>query len=83
MARRPAFNIVLRAIGLGLAAALVLPLVLLFVLLGTAHLAGSCGPGSSGGCEMGAGVLAIVSVIPAFVIGVCVSLYLDLWRDRG
>lgn len=66
------------ALGLGLVAALVVPVVLAFAALGIAHLAGGCGAGSSGGCEMGAASLGLVAILPAFVIGVGFGL----WR-RG
>ncbi|WP_147335723.1 hypothetical protein [Pseudotabrizicola alkalilacus] len=83
MGRRTALSIGLRAFGLGLVAALVLPMMIMFSVLGISHLAGGCGAGSSGGCEMGAASLGLIAILPCFVIGVGVSLYLDLWRDRG
>lgn len=70
--------IALRALGLGFVAAIVLPILLLIVTLAISHLAGGCGPGSSGGCEMGAAALAMLAVLPCFVIGMIVSVVRDL-----
>jgi hypothetical protein len=70
-----------RAIGFGLVGLLVVPLVVMFAVLGLAHLLDpSCGtPGDSGGCEMGAASIGFVSAIPAMVAGVVISVLLD-WR---
>jgi len=72
-----------RAIGFGLTGLLVVPVVVMFAVLGLAHLLDpSCGtPGDSGGCEMGAATIAFISALPAMAIGVAISLFLD-WR-RG
>jgi len=70
-----------RAIGFGLVGLLVVPVVVMFGVLGLAHLLDpSCGtPGDSGGCEMGAFSIGLVSAIPAMVAGVVISVLLD-WR---
>ena len=80
VAKRSALSIGLRAVGLGLAAALVVPMILMFSVLGIVHLAGSCGAGSSGGCEMGAASLGMIAILPCFLIGAGVSLVRDLRR---
>ncbi|NEX45050.1 hypothetical protein [Pseudotabrizicola algicola] len=81
---RPSWpRLALRALGFGLVAALVLPAALMFGLLGLAHLAGGCGAGSSGGCEMGAASVGLVSIVPALVLGAGISLFRDLRRGRG
>jgi len=70
-----------RAIGFGLIGLLVVPVLVMFVVLGLAHLLEpSCGtPGDSGGCEMGAASIGFFSALPAMAIGVAVSLLMD-WR---
>lgn len=73
-------SIALRALGAGLGTAIVLPLIVMFGVLGLAHLAADCGRGSSGGCEMGAASVGFVAIVPAFVIGCGLSLFRDLRR---
>lgn len=80
--RRSALSLGFRAFGAGLIVAIILPLILMFGALGIAHLAGGCGAGSSGGCEMGAASLGLIAIVPAFFIGAAVSLFLDLRRRR-
>jgi len=60
-----------------------LPLVAFAGVLLIGHLAGACGPGSSGGCEMGAATFALLAIIPGFVLGAGVSLLRDLRRPPG
>jgi len=78
-ARMSVGALILRACSLGLILMLAVPVVAFLGALGVGHLAGACGPGSSGGCEMGAATLAVVAVIPGFVLGFVVSLLRDLW----
>ena len=67
-------GIMLRAFGFGLLAMIVIPLILAFGLLAISHLAGGCGAGSSGGCEMGAASVGIFAAPFAFVIGAAFSV---------
>ena len=53
---------------------IVIPLILAFGLLAISHLAGGCGAGSSGGCEMGAASVGIFAAPFAFVIGAAFSV---------
>ncbi len=69
---------ILRALAFGLLALIVIPVALSYGILLLGHLGGSCGAGSSGGCEMGAAALAIAAALPAFVLGAGLSV----WRDR-
>lgn len=73
---------ILRAFLSGLLGLLVTPVVVFFGVLGLAHAAGGCGPGDAGGCEMGAASLAILSILPGFVLFALVSLARDLLRKR-
>lgn len=57
------------ALGWGLLGGLLAPIALAFGALGISHLAGGCGPGSSGGCEMGAASLALVAAPFTFLLG--------------
>lgn len=57
------------ALGWGALGGVIVPLVLAFAALGVSHLAGACGPGSSGGCEMGAASLALVAAPVTFLLG--------------
>lgn len=78
--KRSALTIGLRAFGLGVVAAIVLPFILMFTTLWLSHKSGGCGAGSSGGCEMGAAALGFATILPSFAIGVLVSLFRDLPR---
>ncbi|KGF67185.1 hypothetical protein LL06_23770 [Hoeflea sp. BAL378] len=71
-------GMVLRALGLGLGMMVALPVVLALGALAVGHLAGDCGPGSSGGCEMGAAGLAVYAAIPSFLLGAGWSVVRDL-----
>lgn len=61
-------GLVLRAIGMGVGVMTMLPVVLALGALALGHLAGGCGPGSSGGCEMGAAGLALYGAVPSFLL---------------
>ena len=74
-------GIAARAIGTGLLTMLVLPIIALFGVLAISHLLGGCGPGSSGGCEMGAELLGLYAIPPAYLLGVCYSVYRDLRKS--
>lgn len=63
------------ALGWGLLAALLVPIVASFGALGISHLAGGCGSGSSGGCEMGAAALGLYSILPGFALGAGFGLW--------
>ena len=71
-----------RLIGYALIGLLVVPVLVMFIVLGLAHLfEPSCGtPGDSGGCEMGAVSIGIISAIPAMLVGIAISLWID-WRS--
>lgn len=73
---------ILRALLSGLLGLLVTPVVVLLGVLGLGYAAGGCGAGDSGGCYMSAGVLAMVSILPGFLIFAAVSLARDLLRKR-
>ncbi len=75
---RGVVSIVLRALGIGILAMLVIPLVLAFTLLGLSHLVGGCGAGSSGGCEMGAAAVGLYAMPFAFFIAAVASLVRDM-----
>lgn len=76
--------IVVRSILFGLLGFVVAPIVVFFLVLALGYaFSSSCGtPGDSGGCEMGAASIAIVSTIPGLAIGFVWSLALGL-RNRG
>lgn len=80
---RSAVSLALRALGLGVVAMLALPILAALAALAVGHMAGACGPGSSGGCEMGAAGLAVYAALPAFVLGAGFSVLRDLRRGRG
>jgi hypothetical protein len=72
-----------RALKWGLLGLIFAPVVAAFGGLAVGHLAGACGPGSSGGCEMGAVGLAIYSAIPGFILGAAVSVARDMLARRS
>lgn len=76
--RRAPGAIIGRALTTGLLAALVLPIGAALLALAVAHLAGGCGPGSSGGCEMGAAGVWLYALLPSFVLGIGYSLFRTL-----
>ena len=61
----------------GLLGVVVLPIVVFFVVLVAAYgLDPRCGaPGDSGGCEMGAAVIAFASAGPGLAIGVALAMW--------
>lgn len=67
-----------RASVMGLSVGFVLPLALALLALFAGHLAGACGAGSSGGCEMGAAGLFVYALAPSFLLGFGLSLFRDL-----
>lgn len=71
-------GIVLRALGMGVGVMIVLPVIIVVAVLAIGHLAGDCGPGSSGGCEMGAAGLGLYSIVPGFLLGAGWSVFRDL-----
>lgn len=75
-------GLMLRAFGFGLLAMIMIPLVLAFGLLAVSHLAGGCGPGSSGGCEMGAASVGIFAAPFAFLAGAAFSVFRELRKPR-
>ncbi|MDP2357665.1 MAG: hypothetical protein Q8M31_16600 [Beijerinckiaceae bacterium] len=75
-------GIILRAFGMGLGALIVIPLTLAYGLLALSHLAGGCGAGSSGGCEMGAAAVGLYAMPFAFVIGAAFSVIRDVRKPR-
>lgn len=74
-------GLVLRAIGMGVGVMIMLPVVLALGVLALGLLAGGCGPGSSGGCEMGASGLALYAAVPSFLLGAGWSVLRDLRRS--
>ena len=66
-----------RILGLGLLGLVVTPIVVTITVLTLAHLLDpSCGtPGDSGGCEMGAVSIGVMSALPGLAIGVAFALY--------
>lgn len=70
-----------RVIGYGLTGLLIVPVAVMFSVLGLAHLFDpSCGTaGDSGGCEMGSFSVGAASALPAMVIGIVIALWRD-WR---
>ena len=67
----------LSAVGFGLFGMVVVPLIAFFGALAVFHgVYPQCGtPGDSGGCEMGAGIIGLGSVIPGFLIGAAVGIH--------
>ncbi|MCF8531426.1 MAG: hypothetical protein K9G48_00340 [Reyranella sp.] len=70
-------RIVLKAAAYGLVGLIVTPIVVSIVVLTAAHLLDpSCGtPGDSGGCEMGAVGIGMLSALPGLAIGVAFALF--------
>lgn len=68
----------------GLAAMIVTPVAVFFIVLTAAHIFDPrCGtPGDSGGCEMGAASIAIFSMLPGLAIGVAIAL-IQGYRKRA
>lgn len=76
-------GILLRALGFGVVGSIALPVIAALGALAAGHLAGACGPGSSGGCEMGAALLGIYAIVPGFVLGAGWSVVRDFWKTRA
>jgi|GEM_PF-965560 len=76
-------SLLARALGLGVLAMIALPVIVAFGALAIGHLAGGCGPGSSGGCEMGAAALGLYAVLPSFLLAAVVSLLRDQRKPRS
>lgn len=70
-----------RMIGYAVVGLVAAPVAVTLLVLVLAHLLDpSCGtPGDSGGCEMGAVSIGVVSAVPASIIGAVVALWRD-WR---
>jgi hypothetical protein len=70
-------KLVMRAIGLGLFGAIIVPIGIFFAVIVLSDiLYPQCGtPGDSGGCAMGAAGIAYLSIIPGLVIGILVAIY--------
>jgi hypothetical protein len=75
--------VVLRAVALGLILMIVMPPLTALGVLAAGHLAGGCQSGTSGGCQMAAAKVGLYTIIPAYVIGVTLSLFRDLWAPRA
>jgi hypothetical protein len=69
----------------GLIGVIVTPIVVFFAVLIAAHLLDPrCGtPGDSGGCEMGAAVIAFASAGPGLAIGVALALWRHYRKQRA
>lgn len=75
--------LLLRSSLFGLLGLIVVPIVAFFGVLAIAYAAGGCGPGDSGGCEMGAASLAMASAIPGFAIFFFVTLIRGLMKRKA
>ena len=75
--------LLLRSTLFGLLGLIVVPIVTFFGVLSVAHLAGGCGAGDSGGCEMGSASLAMASAVPAFAIFFFVTLIRGLMKRKA
>ncbi|MDP2331089.1 MAG: hypothetical protein Q8M19_10400 [Reyranella sp.] len=75
---------VVKAFTFGLLGMIVAPVVMFFIVLIAAHTFDPrCGtPGDSGGCEMGAASIAILSMLPGLAIGVAIAL-IQGYRNRS
>ncbi|MGQ3299729.1 hypothetical protein [Reyranella sp.] len=73
-----------RMLGFGLLGLVVTPIVVTLAVLTLAHTFDpSCGrPGDSGGCEMGAVSIGVLSALPGLAIGVAFALYRHFRRKR-
>lgn len=71
-----------RALKWGLLGLVFIPILAALVALAVGHLAGACGSGSSGGCEMGAAGLWLYSLVPGFLLGAGFSLVRDYLAGR-
>lgn len=73
-----------KALAFGLVGVIVTPIVVFFGVLLAAHLLDPrCGtPGDSGGCEMGAASIAIMSALPGLAAGIVLVL-IQGYRKRA
>jgi len=73
-----------RMLGFGLLGLVVTPIVVTLAVLALAHTFDpSCGrPGDSGGCEMGAVSIGVLSALPGLAIGVAFALYRHFRKRR-
>lgn len=73
-----------RMLGFGLLGLVVTPIVVTLAVLALAHTFDpSCGrPGDSGGCEMGAVSIGVLSALPGLAIGVAFALYRHFRKKR-
>ncbi|MDP1748335.1 MAG: hypothetical protein Q8L22_02675 [Reyranella sp.] len=73
-----------RSFAFGLAGLIVAPVAMFFIVLTAAHVFDPrCGtPGDSGGCEMGAASIAILSALPGLAVGVAFAL-IQGYRNRA
>ncbi len=74
-----------RILGFGLLGLVVTPIVVTMAVLALAHTFDpSCGrPGDSGGCEMGAVSIGVMSALPGLAIGVAFALYRHFRAKRA
>jgi hypothetical protein len=74
-----------RILGFGLLGLIVTPIVVTITVLTLAHLFDpGCGtPGDSGGCEMGAVSIGVMSALPGLAIGVAFALYRHFRNKRA
>ena len=74
-----------RILGFGLLGLIVTPIVVTIAVLTLAHLFDpTCGrPGDSGGCEMGAVSIGVMSALPGVAIGVAIALYRHFRSKRS
>lgn len=73
-----------KSLAFGLVGLIATPIVMFFGVLIAAHLLDSrCGtPGDSGGCEMGAASIAVMSALPGLAAGVILAL-IQGYRKRA
>jgi len=78
------FKTVIFALVFALVGAILLPLIAFFGSLALLHIFDSrCGtPGDSGGCEMGAGMIALGAIIPGLLIGIATGVYFGRTRPQ-
>ena len=75
--------LLLRSTLFGLLGLIVVPIVTFFGVLALAYAAGGCGPGDSGGCEMGSASIALAIAVPAFAVFFFVTLIRGLMKRKA
>ncbi len=75
--------LLLRSTLFGIVGLVAMPVIAFFGVLALAYAAGGCGPGDSGGCEMGAASIGMAVAIPAFLIVFFVTLIRGLKRRKA